>query len=168
MEQTALASAQQNRMALSVSIPNLILGDISLKYEYSILPFLTLTVPVNFQSTDLLLLPPETPGYFRNFGDGLFPNLAATAGIGARFHCLGWYIEPILTFGYVRIDYALPTGPQHLMLVKPTLLVGYYTIFTSGLYLNIGIGVAEGLFYPTNKTASIIRPDGILALGYVW
>ncbi len=168
MGQTALANAKPNKMALSISIPNLILGEVSLKYEYPILPFLTLTVPANIQSTQLLFLPLEAIGFFRSFGDGLFPNLTITTGIGARLHHAGWYIEPMLELGYVRIDYSLPTGPEHLMMAKPKLLVGYYTIFSSGLYLNVGIGIAGRLFYPTNKTASIIRPDSILALGYAW
>ena len=168
MEQAAFANTKPSKMAVSISISNLILGEISLKYEYPILPFLVLTVPINFQSTNLLLLPPETAGFFRSFGFGLFPNLTGTTGIGVRLHNEGWYIEPLLELGYARIDYSLPTGTQHLMMVNPKLLVGYYTIFTSGLHLNVGVGLAGRFFLPSKITAPVGQPVGVLAIGYAW
>jgi hypothetical protein len=161
--------AHSARHALAIDMTNFFFGGIGVRYEYSPLPYFNLTFPLEGQLLLLSAVPPEIVAASRLLSWSFFPDLVAQAGIGAKFHYAGWYIEPLAKIGVAQVQFPdSMLGTRTYALIKPEVLVGYQTVFDFGMFINVGLGFGWRFFVPSTDIPPIWQPDAILALGYAW
>ncbi|MEI6790502.1 MAG: hypothetical protein WCK42_04905, partial [Myxococcaceae bacterium] len=76
---------------LSANLAGLPLGAYGLRVQYSILPYLTLTMPIDLVVKKASLISDTTLNILRIFGYGMFPDLRISSGLGVMLHYQGWY-----------------------------------------------------------------------------
>ena len=148
-----------------ISLP---MGGLALEYQHPLTSYVSLTVPFETHFNALSLVPPDITELIRSFGFGLAPDKSVLSGVGALFHYQGWYVEPMIKFGYAQIFYPEPVGTESFFQLRPGVMVGYQAIFDFGLMVKIGLGTEWRIFFPHELLTNALAPDATLSLGYAF
>jgi hypothetical protein len=144
-------------------------GGLAFRYEYSALPYLNISIPLEGQLLSLSPLSSEFIAGSRILGWSWFPHASAKTGVGAKFHYAGWYVEPLIKVGFAEIQFAgSALGTRYYALLQPEVMIGHQAAFDFGLFLNVGIGLGARIFLPATEVPPYWQPDAVIAVGYTW
>lgn len=158
---------QERPHRISLDIAGAVLGSYELRYEYALLSYLTLQVPVYAQAFALApwipkMIRPET-GAFLQFAD-----LIMTTGLGAKFNWAGFYLQPTFRMGAARFDYKGRIGTRYALALEPYLAIGYQNVFDNGVYLDVGLSGGSRFYQPHIAKNASFRAGLMMALGYAF
>lgn len=158
---------QERPHRISLDIAGAAIGSYELRYEYALLSYLTLQVPVYAQAFAFApwipkVIRPET-GAFLQFAD-----LVVTTGVGAKFNWAGFYVQPTFRMGPARFDYKGRIGTRYALAVEPYLAIGYQNVFDNGVYLDVGLSGGSRFYQPHIAKNATFRSGLVLALGYAF
>ncbi len=153
---------------ISLNLFSIIWGGFDFRYEYRYNTWLTFTVPADFEFQRLSPLPFATQQNLRTISNGFLPQAETATGFGSRFNYWGFYLEPMVKFGYAKIIVNPLLPAQNYFMLRPLFYLGYQKTFDFGLSLNVGFGPMYTIFFPRTFADSYAFLDVMLALGYAF
>jgi len=171
-EQGRVISQASKSMAAFIQPLNMFLGLVSFGYEYKLQDWVSLRVRISFYGAGLIA---ET---YLSYGNE--KNFSIFGGVGSKLYMLGEaiksgvYIEPALDMGYEYVKLKNSNEAIKDIALIPSFIVGVDKVFTSGIYLDIGMGFGYHLPIVKFETAQMeykndfIVPRFHASVGYAW
>lgn len=155
---------------LSFELTSIVWGGASVAYEYRLLPYLALSIPLTMRYLPASLLPGVAKTGLRAYNYwGVIPDFSLQSGMGAKFYLDNWYIHPSFLIGYSfsRLPPEIVISGRAATL-EPRLMIGHKTVTPCGVTIDIAAGGYARFFTPSTVAATVYAPDLKLSVGYTW